>query len=136
MPSENEIIQAISQLLPSTRREVALADGMADAIIQQGDRVILIEVKTGNSRYPLPSSTHSQMRQYISEVQDLYKEHRVVPLVVTNYVVDSEMKAELEADGIKVIEVRNSLSDVTRQVAAAVRGDDQTSLGASSAVIL
>ncbi len=111
-----EIIQALSTGLTGVDTEVSLNDLTADAIVRKPDHVILVEVKTGDSRYPLPSSTHSQMKQYIAEVGEKYRQ-KVVPVVVTNYRVFPEMKVELEKDGIQVLEVGGSMSDLTRRIA-------------------
>jgi len=114
------IIQALSAGQTEIDTEVSLNDLTADAIIRKSDHVILVEVKTGDARFPLPSSTHSQMKQFVAEAREKYQQ-RIVPVVVTNYRVFPEMKDELEKDGIQVLSVDGSVSEIARQI---LRADD------------
>lgn len=128
------IIQALSASQTQIDTEVPLNNLTADAIIRKSDHVILVEVKTGDARFPLPSSTHSQMKQFIAEASEKYQQ-RVVPVVVTNYRVFPEMKDELERDGIQVLRVDGSVIDVARQILRVDEIEGPTAIGAGPVVV-
>jgi len=80
----------------------------ADLAIREGSRVAVVEVKTGDPNLPLPSSTASQMRMYVADVQkkvDPAQEMEVFPVLVTNYQVSSADRQELADQGIKIVEI-------------------------------
>jgi hypothetical protein len=85
----------------------------ADLLIQQGPRVAVVEVKTGDPDLPLPSSTSSQMLLLKKRVHDQFlgqDVQEVLPVLVTNYKVSAEEQKGLEEQGIKVVRIDHAFS--------------------------
>jgi len=81
----------------------------ADLVIRSGNRVGVIEIKTGDPELPLASSTNVQMLIMRDKVQKQFGE--VVPILVTNYLLDETDRREMSAGGIKVIDIKESSYD-------------------------
>ena len=80
----------------------------ADLLIQQGGRVAVVEVKTGDPELPLPSSTTAQMLLLKQQTRQRFPEaevQEVLPVLVTNYNVSPDDEKELEDQGIKVLRI-------------------------------
>lgn len=80
----------------------------ADLLIQQGGRVAVVEVKTGDPELPLPSSTTAQM--VLLEAAGAAEVPRgrspgSSPVLITNYNVSPNDEKELEGQGIKVLRI-------------------------------
>jgi hypothetical protein len=85
----------------------------ADILIQQGGRVAVVEVKTGDPDLPLPSSTSAQMLLLKRQARQKFSEadvQEVLPVLVTNYTVSADDEKELEDQGIKVIRIDSTAS--------------------------
>jgi hypothetical protein len=80
-----------------------------DLVIRSGNYVAMVEIKTGDPELPLPSSANVQMLILKDKVQKQFGE--VVPILVTNYVLDEADRREMSADGIKVIDIQGSTYD-------------------------
>lgn len=80
----------------------------ADLLIQQGGRVAVVEVKTGDPELPLPSSTTAQMVLLKQQARQRFPEtevQEVLPVLITNYNVSPNDEKELEGQGIKVLRI-------------------------------
>jgi hypothetical protein len=83
----------------------------ADATIRQGDRVAVIEVKTGDPDLPLPSSTSAQMLILADQARGLFgpdEVREVLPVLVTNYQISQTDRQELESQGIKIVPIASA----------------------------
>ena len=76
-----------------------------DVVVRRGDKIVLVEVKTGNPDLPLPSSANSQMLIMKDKVRQKHTDLEVVPVIVTNYKIDNADLNELSASGIKVVPI-------------------------------
>ncbi len=92
---------------------------IADVIIDQGERIVIVEVKTGDPDLPLPSSALAQMKLAVQDAQRKLEQRpldkEVVPIIVTNYKVYPEQQQELKEDGITVVSLKSS-SDFAKVV--------------------
>jgi hypothetical protein len=99
-----------------------------DLVARSGDRVLLFQIKTGDPALPLPGSANAQMlifkdllkkslERSIEEQQDpdirLLRftspgNLKIVPVLVTNYLIDDSDFKELRDAGIKVVAIRGS----------------------------
>ncbi|MGA8271981.1 MAG: hypothetical protein WB919_10530 [Candidatus Sulfotelmatobacter sp.] len=80
----------------------------ADVLIQQGGKVAVVEVKTGDPNLPLPSSTSAQMLLLQQQARSRFPKEEVqevLPVLVTNYNVSPNAQKELEDQGIKVLRI-------------------------------
>jgi hypothetical protein len=104
----DRVLAGLAEALPGSRSDFSLGSSEADLLVQQGRRVAVFEVKTGDPDLPLPSSTSAQMLRLKEQVQQQLCEddpdiEEVLPVVVTNYKVTSADKEELEGQGIKLV---------------------------------
>src|SRR5579872_1343319 len=61
---------------------------MPDVLIRSGDRVVVVEVKTGDPGQPLPSSANVQMLILKESASRSLEGAEIVPVLVTNYKID------------------------------------------------
>jgi|ERR1700677_222174 hypothetical protein len=104
-----------------------------DLVIRSGKRVAIVEIKTGDPELPLPSSTNVQMLILKDAVQKRFGE--VVPILVTNYLLDEADRREMTAGGIKVIDIQGSSYDssaVSKKVIAILDDSDSSLTGTST----
>ncbi len=105
------LYEQIAQSLKSAygdecRLEVALGENfVADAVIQEGEKVAMIEIKTGDSDLPLPASTPSQMADFAKTAKVQFG-RQVIPILMTNYNVPEQLKTELENQGVSIFPMR------------------------------
>jgi hypothetical protein len=88
-------------------------DPGADLTIREGNRLAVVEVKTGDPDLPLPSSTLAQMYLLTSRVRAKLAQvgaSEILPVLVTNYLVSDADRAELDHAGIKVVPVESPAS--------------------------
>jgi hypothetical protein len=76
--------------------QCATRDFSPDLVIAQGQRVAVIEIKTGDSTLPLPSSANAQMLILKDGARTRFEGAEVVPVLVTNYLVDDADRKELK----------------------------------------
>jgi len=81
----------------------------ADLVIEQGDIVAVVELKTGDPSFSLPSSTSPRMRLLRDEIGTRFRGKIIVPVVVTNYQVQPDEKQKLEREGIKIVQLPRSM---------------------------
>jgi len=77
----------------------------ADLTIREGNRLAVIEVKTGDPDLPLPSSTLAQMGLLTERARKSVNlgVSEILPVLVTNYNVSEADKNELDEAGIKLV---------------------------------
>jgi hypothetical protein len=80
-------------------------------VIAQGQRVAVIEIKTGDSTLPLPSSANAQMLILKDGARTRFEGAEVVPVLVTNYLVDDADRKELKDGGIQLLTIQSSTYD-------------------------
>lgn len=86
-------------------------DFAPDFVIRNDQRVAVIEIKTGDPSLPLPSSANTQMLILKDNAQTKLGFRDVVPVLVTNYLIDDADRKELEIGGIKVIIIQDPTYD-------------------------
>ena len=82
----------------------------ADLTIREGNRLAVVEVKTGDPDLPLPSSTLAQMGLLAARVRSKLNETvdgEILPVLVTNYNVSANDKDELDQAGIKLVPIES-----------------------------
>ena len=84
---------------------------MPDVLIRSGDRVVVVEVKTGDPGQPLPSSANVQMLILKESASRSLEGAEIVPVLVTNYKIDATDLKELTDGGIKVVPIQGSTYD-------------------------
>jgi hypothetical protein len=82
-----------------------------DLVIRIGQRIGVIEIKTGDPTLPLPSSANSQMLILKDDATTKLGTTEVVPVLVTNYRIDAADREELDNAGIKLIEIQSPQYD-------------------------
>jgi hypothetical protein len=93
--------------------DFSLGPSQADLIVQQGSRVAVFEVKTGDPKLPLPSSASAGMLLLQDQVRLRFpagEVKEVLPVLVTNYSVSAEDQKELEEQGIAVVRLDSDVS--------------------------
>jgi hypothetical protein len=98
----------LAQEFGQSQQDFELGSLAADLVIQQGPRVAVIEVKTGDPGQPLPSSTSSQMRLLAYQARQKFPEMEVLPVLITNYRVSEADEQELKDQGIKLVSMAES----------------------------
>jgi hypothetical protein len=104
----DRVLAGLAEALPGSRSDFSSGSSEADLLVQQGSRVAVFEIKTGDPDLPLPSSTSAQMLRLKEQVQQQFladepKVEEVLPVVVTNYKVTPADRKELEEQGIKLV---------------------------------
>jgi len=88
------------------------AHGFApDFVIRNDDRVAVIDIRTGDPTSPLPASANTRMLNLKDGAAKLGLPGVVVPVLVTNYLLDPSDRKELESGGIKIITVKGPTYD-------------------------
>jgi hypothetical protein len=105
-----------------------------DLLLRIGNKVVLIEVKTGDPTLPLPSSTASQMKLLAGEAQRFLAgqdlELELDSVLLTNYKIFPDQKAELLDGGIKVMDLPASLEpNLLASELKRLLGTQQSSMG-------
>jgi hypothetical protein len=88
-------------------------DPGADLTFREGNRLAVVEVKTGDPGLPLPSSTLAQMDLLTAHVRAKLAPPgvgEIMPVLVTNYFVSDADRDELEQAGIKLVHVESPAS--------------------------
>jgi len=85
--------------------DVALGSSAADLVIERGQQVAVVEVKTGDPGLPLPSSASSQMLRLSYQAREIFPGKEVLPVLITNYRVSEDDERELKEQGIKLVPV-------------------------------
>lgn len=91
----------------SLRSDEDLGAFTPDLLIHQGERVAVVEVKTGDPELPLPSSAPSQMLLLQRQAREKFsgRAHEILPVLVTNYKVSEDDEKELDGLGVKVVRI-------------------------------
>jgi hypothetical protein len=91
--------------------EHQLPDFSADCVIHNDDRIAVIDISTGDPTLPLPASANTRMLNLKDGAAKLGLPGVVVPVLVTNYLLDPSDRKELESGGIKVIAIKGPTYD-------------------------
>jgi hypothetical protein len=103
---EKRIADDLRQSFPDSLTEIN-ADGFRpDLVIRQGTQTAVIEIKTGNPQLPLPSSTNVRMLILRDKLRERFGD--VLPVIVTNYILDDSDRKDMHASGIKVVNIEKS----------------------------
>lgn len=86
-------------------------DFAPDFVIRNDQRIAVVEIKTGDPSLPLPSSANTQMLILKDNALTKLGFRDVVPVLVTNYLIDEADRKELEAGGIRVVSIQGSTYD-------------------------
>jgi hypothetical protein len=76
-----------------------------DCVIHNDDRIAVIDISTGDPTLPLPASANTRMLNLKDGAAKLGLPGVVVPVLVTNYLIDDADRQELESGGIKIVRV-------------------------------
>jgi hypothetical protein len=100
-----DVMRALQRKFPDvTKFSVSLGEVSADLVVEAPRRVMLAEFKTGNPELPLPRGTVPQIRRVVEQAKTRYPDQEIVPVVVTNYEVDPDIREALEEVGAKIVE--------------------------------
>ena len=106
---EQRIADDLRESFPDSLAQVN-ADGFRpDLVIRSGNRVAIIEIKTGDPELPLPSSANVRMLILRDKLRIMFGD--VVPVIVTNYMLDDAERKEMMAGGIKVVDIQEATYD-------------------------
>ena len=115
------LLASLSNRFPgAVAANVPFGDSVADFVITNPDRIIVVELKTGDPELPLPSSTVPQMRRFKTAALSGCSGRRVIPLVVTNYQVSESDMSALKKEGVRIVSVM-SPPDVEARVSEFVQ---------------
>jgi hypothetical protein len=92
-------------------REAIESNFIPDLVIRHGDRVAVIQVKTGDPSLPLPSSANSQMLILKEQAARKLANVEIVPVIITNYRIDEADRTELADSGIEILSVNGTAYD-------------------------
>ncbi len=104
----------LAQEFSESQPDFDLGPLAADLVIQQGPRVAVVEVKTGDPGLPLPSSTSSQMRLLAYQARQKFPGQEVLPVLITNYRVSADDEQEFKDQGIKLVSMAESAYEPRR----------------------
>jgi hypothetical protein len=99
---------SLQQQFEDPHYDYDLGPSAADVLIEQGDKVAIVEVKTGDPEFSLPSSTSPRMLLLKDLATEQFKGKTIIPVVVTNHRVGDAQKAQLADDGIKLVPLSGS----------------------------
>jgi hypothetical protein len=88
-----------------------VADFAPDFVIHSDDRIGVIDISTGDPTLPLPASANTRMLNLKHGAAKLGLRGVVVPVLVTNYLLDPSDRTELEAGGVKIITIKGPTYD-------------------------
>jgi len=88
--------------------DFGLGDSAADVLIEQGDKVAIVEISIGDPGFSLPSSTSSRMRFLRNEAGRRFAGKQILPILVTNYRVTQPEEDHLQTAGIALVPLANS----------------------------
>lgn len=91
--------------------EHRVPDFSPDFVIHNDDRIGVIEISTGDPTLPLPASANTRMLNLKDGAAKLGLRGVVVPVLVTNYLLDPSDRKELESGGIKIIAIKGPSYD-------------------------
>jgi hypothetical protein len=77
-------------------------------LIEQGDKVAILEISIGDPGFSLPSSTSSRMRFLRNEAGRQFAGKHILPIIITNYRVTHPEEDLLQTAGIGLVPLPNS----------------------------
>ena len=103
----NQITDVLSRKFAEGIVDYRFGEGraVADFLVRDGNKVAIVEIKTGDPHFPLPSSTSSQLTEYVAEARRVFADPNteLIPVVVTNYLVPDGLEEDLQASGVKLL---------------------------------
>lgn len=107
----DSIRENLSQKYQQSTYDYDLGPSAADLVIEQGDAVAIVDVKTGDPELSLPSSTSPRMRVLKDLAEKKFIGKTIIPVVVTNYRVGDSEKEQLAIDGVKLVALSGSAKE-------------------------
>jgi hypothetical protein len=109
----DSVLTRLKEQFQAFTPDYVLGTSEADAVIEQGDKVAIVEVKTGDPEFSLPSSTSPRMRllKDLAAATEQFKGKTIIPVVVTNHRVGDAEKKQLDDAGIKLVPLSGSATE-------------------------
>ena len=108
----SELTSRLSVRFPkAVKANVDFGRSFADIVIERPGRIIVAELKSGDPKLPLPSSTIPQMEFFVAQAHNRYPGCDIVPVVVTNYDVSETDKRALDREGVKILNIASGSID-------------------------
>lgn len=117
-----DVMRTLQRMFPSAAKfSVSLAGVGADMVVESPRRIVIAEFKTGNPELSLPQSTVPQILRAVEQAKAQYPDQEIVPIVITNYEVDSGIREELEGIGTKILEFAPQKTNAQNLASSIVR---------------